>query len=507
MRRVVTYAAVFGLIFAIVVLVFLRNTERPADFELSLEKSTPRVTINGLKGEVDIQNAFIKAADEVGSAVVAIATERTQKVGFKRPQLRFRGFGGESPFGGNDPFEKFFEDFFGQAPEREFKQRGLGTGFIIDKNGHILTNHHVIADADEIMVDLPDGRSFKATVKGSDPRSDLAIVKIDAKDLPIAKLGNSDLLQVGEWVVALGNPFGHILKSSEPTVTVGVVSALHRRLPTAGPGGQRGYLDMIQTDAAINPGNSGGPLCDLNGEVIGINVVIFSTSGGYQGIGFAIPINLVKDILSDLITGKEIAYGWLGVSIQEITPDLAKYFNLEAEKGALISEIFKDSPAEAGGLKPGDIITHVNGTEIIEVNDLLKEVSRTKVGKTVDVDVLRDGVKKTIKVKVGKRPTDADAQQAKEPEVKEDSSKWRGIRVAAITDDIARQLGLTSKEGVVVTNVERDSSAYRIGLSKGSVIRAINKIAIKSLEDYKNVIKDIKGLALVRTDRGYFTIN
>ncbi len=503
MKRAVFYSIVLAITLGLIVGIVVYN--KPDIFREKESKPTVTgvVKVKDVRGEFDIQNAFIKVADKAGKAVVAISTERTHKVGFRRPTFRFRRFG--SPFGGEeDPFEKFFEDFFGQLPEREFKQRGLGSGVIIDEEGHILTNHHVVEGADKINITLPDGRSFVGTVKGADPRSDLAVVKIKAKNLPTVELGDSNLIQVGEWVVALGNPFGHVLKSPKPTVTVGVVSALHRQIPA--PGGERGYLDMIQTDAAINPGNSGGPLCDLSGRVIGINVVIFSTTGGYQGVGFAIPINDAKGILGDLIKGKEITYGWLGVSVQEITPDMAEYFNLPDKKGALISEIVPGSPAEKGGLKAGDIIKTFDGKEIAAVHGLLREVSSKKVGEIAAVGIIRDRVKMTIDVKIGKRPSRIELAEGKEFKVPEEAKKWRGIKVIDITDEIAEDLNLKDKEGVVIVELDPSGAGYAAGLRKGDVLREINKTKIRNLADYKKITGEAKGLALVRTNRGYYTV-
>ncbi|UCD55310.1 MAG: Do family serine endopeptidase [Candidatus Omnitrophota bacterium] len=516
MRKGVFYLIVLAITLALIVGIVVYNKSDISRGILSGIKKECRPAVTSVakgygegrtikvRGEFDIQNAFIKVADEAGKAVVAISTERTHKVGFRRPTFRFRRFG--SPFGenGEDPFEKFFEDFFGESPEREFKQQGLGSGFIIDKEGHILTNHHVVEGADKINITLPDGRSFAGTVKGADPRSDLAVVKIKAKNLPAVQLGDSNVVQVGEWVVALGNPFGHVLKSPKPTVTVGVISALHRQLRA--PGGERGYLDMIQTDAAINPGNSGGPLCDLSGRVIGINVVIFSTSGGYQGVGFAIPINDAKGILGDLIKGKEISYGWLGVSVQEITPDIAEYFNLPDKKGALISEILPDGPAEKDGLKEGDIIKTFDGKEIATVHNLLREVSNKKIGEIAAVGIIRDRVKMTVKVKIGKRPSRIELAEEKAFEVPEKIKKWRGIKVTGITDEIARELNLEDKEGVVIIELDASGPGYAAGLRKGDVLKEINKTKIRNLADYKKITEEAKGLALVRTTRGYYTI-
>ena len=500
MRRGVFYTAVIVTIVLALVAGIKIRTKRSAP----AKKISEGVAVKDVRGEYDIQNVFTKVADKVGKAVVSISTERTQRKGIQKPPLRFKRFGQESPFREGDPLERFFEEFFGRFPEREFKQRGLGSGFIIDKKGHILTNYHVVESAEKISVTLPDGRNFEGTVQGADPRSDIAVVKISAKNLPAVELGNSDLVQVGEWVVALGNPFGHMLMSAEPTVTVGVVSALHRRIPA--PGGERGYLDMIQTDAAINPGNSGGPLCDLNGEVIGINVAMFSTSGGYQGVGFAIPIGVVKGILGDLVKGKEIAYGWLGVSVQDLTPEIADYFGLPGQKGALISQVIPDSPAEKDELKEGDIIVSFNGKQIAAIRDLLREVGNAKIGQIAHVGIIRDKARKIIQVKIGKRPSKTEPPGEEKLKVPEESRKWRGIRVANITDDIARDLGVTDKQGVVIMEIDPRSPAYSVGLRRGDILRGINRIRIKSVADYERVTREAKGTALARTERGYFTI-
>jgi serine protease Do len=512
MRRIIFYVIIVGIAVSLVAgMVMHAKRNMPKRLpgiaeEKKYETSvTSVISARPVKGEYDIQNAFIKVADAVGEAVVAISTERTHKVGMQRPGIRFKRFGFGSPFGDKeDPFDKFFEDFFGQMPEREFKQRGLGSGFIIDKEGHILTNHHVVEGADKINITLPDGRSFEGTVKGADARSDLAVVKIKAKNLPAVELGDSNLIQVGEWVVALGNPFGHVLKSPKPTVTVGVVSALHRQLPA--PGGERGYLDMIQTDAAINPGNSGGPLCDLGGRVIGINVVIFSTSGGYQGVGFAIPINDAKNILGDLIKGKEVSYGWLGVAVQEITPDLAKYFNLPDNKGALVSEVMKDSPAQKAGFKEGDIIKTIDGKEVNILQDVLKQISAKKVGKIARIGIIRDRVKMKLNVRIGKRPSRVELAEGKAFKVPEESKKWRGVKVTDITDEIARDLQLENNEGVVIVEIDPSGAGYEAGLRKGDVLEEINRTKIRNLADYKKITGEAKGMALVRTERGYFTV-
>lgn len=444
------------------------------------------------------QRAFTKIAEHVGPAVVSISTVQTATGGMQP-------FYGDPFSGGEDDFfEKFFNDFFGQQPRREFKQRGLGSGVIIDRDGHILTNEHVVGQADDITVTLSDKREFKAELKGTDPRSDLAIIKINAEDLPVAKLGDSDNIKIGEWAIAIGNPFGYYLRSPEPTITVGIVSALHRQIPTS-IGNNRLYTDLIQTDAAINPGNSGGPLVNIKGEVVGINVAIFSSTGGYQGVGFAIPINTAKFILDKLITGEEVEYGWLGVTIQDITADLKDYFDLEDKNGALVIKVLPDSPADKAGLKPDDIILKYDGQEVESVRELINYVSLTKVGKKVNLNVLRGGKEMNISVAISKRPDDIGMASAREPGR---SKVFKGIEVTNITPEAAEEYGLSKQEGVLVINVERQSAAYWAGIRPGDVIYSINKQKVASVEDFNKTADAIEknDTVYIRTNRGYITI-
>jgi len=458
--------------------------------------------IGKISGEIDIRNAFINVAETIGPAVVSIYTERTHKVGARRFQFGPQG----SPFR-DKFFDDFFKEFFRDTPEREYRQTGMGSGVIIDEQGYILTNEHVIRGADKITVALTDGREFEGTIKGTDPRSDLAVVKINSKDLPVAELGDSDLVQIGEWAVAIGNPFGFIMRSSEPTVTAGVISALHRSLPKRLPG----YTDLIQTDAAINPGNSGGPLCDLNGNVIGINVAIFTQSGGYQGVSFAIPINYAKNILDDLLKGKKVLHGWLGVSVQELTDDLADYFGIEARAGVLIADLVEDGPAEEAGLEEGDVIVGFDGKKIKNVNELLRSINQARVGKKVKVGAVRSKRPITLSVVIGERPTEIDKDIIGEPEEKKGPEekkevKWRGAVIISITDIIASQLGLKDKDGVVVVHVEPNTPASLAGLRKGDVIRELNRREIDGIDDFKKGIKSPEGDALIHTLRGYLVV-
>jgi serine protease Do len=398
------------------------------------QSAQPAATVTSLEG-FSMEVAVSKVAETSGKAVVSISTEHTAKTGGTRRYYYNSPFGG-SPFGNDDPLRKFFDDFFGEMPEREYKQMGLGSGVIIDPEGYILTNEHVIDDADKIKVTLSDGREFKAELKGQDLRADLAVIKINARNLPVAKLGDSDGLKIGQWVVAIGNPFGFALQNPEPTVTAGVISALHRSLGRT-VSRDKDMSDLIQTDAAINPGNSGGPLVNLRGEVVGINVAIFSTSGGYQGIGFAIPVNNAKRILSKLIEGKEVTYGWLGVSVQDLNDDLARYFGLSDKKGALVVNVLADGPAEKAGIKKSDIIVRFDNKPIENALALSTIVGKEEVGRKVKVTVLRDKREMTLDVVVGARPQNLEETGAAEEG--KPAGAWRGIQVQDLQPEMRKR--------------------------------------------------------------------
>ncbi|MEK6531491.1 MAG: DegQ family serine endoprotease, partial [Deltaproteobacteria bacterium] len=390
----------------------------------------------------------------------------TTQVIKERPFVPFPEFKG--------PFDDFFGDdfnkFFNQ-PNREFKRQSLGSGFIINKDGYILTNFHVIENATEIMVTLSeDKKDYKATVVGQDQKIDVALIKIDAGEgLPVASLGNSDDLQIGEWVVAIGNPFG-----LGGTVTAGIVSQKGRVIG-AGP-----YDNFIQTDASINPGNSGGPLFNMKGQVVGINTAIIA---GGQGIGFATPINMAKEVLTQLKEKGKVTRGWIGVSIQEVTPELANSFGLKETNGALISAVTPGDPADAAGLKAGDIIVSFDGKAIIEMSDLPRSVAGTAPGKTVEVRVVRDGKEKAFTVKVGTKIDEEVAAAA--PEGKDASlDKRLGLSVHPVTPEAAKKFGITESDGIMVSNVRPDSPAEEAGIRRGDIIREINRKKISDVKDF-----------------------
>ncbi len=344
--------------------------------------------MNTAKNEaVSLQMAFIDVAQKAGPAVVGVYNiQRARVEGY----IRHRG--------GYFDLDDFLRKFFDIPIER----RSLGSGVIIDKDGYILTNEHVVGRADAIEVMLSDGRKFEGKVVGTDRRSDLAVIKIDATDLPVANLGNSDSVKTGQWAIAIGNPFGIFEDNPKPAMTVGVVSALHRKLRGAGFGG-RYYGDLIQTDAAINPGNSGGPLLNLEGEVIGINAAIISPSGAYAGIGFAIPINRAKEIVEDLKEGRKIEYGWLGVAIQPLDEKMAEELKLPDAFGAHVISVVSGSPAEAAGIEGGDVIREFGGRVIKSPDDLMEKVGRTVAGRKVKVKLIRDGKEMGVSVIVGRK--------------------------------------------------------------------------------------------------------
>ena len=404
--------------------------------------------------------SFSRLAKQASPSVVNISAVK------RAPSMRFRQ---------DDPFKEFFEHFFGRQFPRNFRQKSLGTGFIIDKEGHILTNNHVVEGTEEIKVKLADEGEFDAEIIGRDPKTDLALIRIKTdRSLTPLPLGDSDRLDVGDWVVAIGNPFalGH-------TVTAGIVSAKYRRI------GPSSYDNFIQTDASINPGNSGGPLLNTQGEVVGINTAIFTRSGGSIGIGFAIPINMASDLLPQLKKGKVIR-GWLGVMIQSITADLKEKLGLEDEKGALVGDVVMGGPAEKAGIKRGDVIVSFDGKEIREMKELPRVVGSTPVGKTVKMEVIRQGKKRAFKVKIGELKEGDETGEVSEPKPS------LGMTVEELSPQLARDLGLTRRSGLVVVNVESGSPAAEAGLRRRDIILEVDQVPARDLQNFQKKIETYK---------------
>ncbi len=438
---------------------------------------------------------FSAVVKQAGPAVVYISVEKTSKV-----------FGGRSTQDPSDMFDDpFFQRFFGapspqqRTPGQQFKEHGAGSGFIISKDGLILTNNHVVAEADTIKVRLADKREFTAEVVGVDPQSDVALIKINGSNLPTLPLGDSDKLEVGEWVIAIGSPF-----ELSQTVTVGVVSAKGRSRM-----GINDYENFIQTDAAINPGNSGGPLLNIYGRVIGINSALFSRSGGYMGIGFAIPINMAKSIEKQLRQNGRVSRGWLGVVIQDMDEDLALSFGLDKAEGILVSEVAEASPAEKAGIEQGDIILRLNKIKLQNVDDLRNRVAMTTPGSKVKLQIIRDGRPKKIVIIIKEQPSDYTQKtrltQSKGKGKKHDSRLGKmGIELQDLTPELAERFGYQMNQGILVADVVRDSPASRVGLKPGQLIEEVNKARVHKLADLKQAFKKAKNpkqiLLRVRAD-------
>lgn len=423
-----------------------------------------------------LSNAFSSISEKVNPSVVSVVS--TTKIKVSQPGL--------SPFG-NDPFfdelrRHFGPDSFPQynAPEeKEFEQSGLGSGVIITNDGYILTNNHVIENADKIKITLSDKREFDAEVKGRDPETDIAVIKINAKDLPTATLGDSDKAKVGEWVLAIGNPFG-----LQHTVTAGIISAVGRTNM-----GVTQYEDFIQTDAAINPGNSGGPLVNLDGEVIGINTFIFSRSGGYMGAGFAIPINMARKIMDQLINKGKITRGWLGVSIQDLNEELAKVLGLKQTKGIVVRQVEVGSPADKADIKSNDIILKIAGKQIETTKQLMQIIAGFVPDTEVEITILREDKEISKKVKITeKQALTASAEKKGSTE----SQEKLGLEVKELTDELAEQYDFKGQKGVIITKILSGSLAERAELQVGDLITEINGYGIKNIDDYRKAVEKLE---------------
>ena len=424
------------------------------------ENSVPRDTLPS--------GSYAPIIKKVAPAVVKIETVTTVK---NTPAQQFPGF--------NDPFwQQFFGHQFRQmAPEGELHERGIGSGVIITKDGYILTNNHVVDGASEVKVTLTDGREFTAKVVGRDPKSDIAVVKIAADNLPTVPLADSDNVEVGDVVLAIGNPFG-----VGQTVTKGIVSATER----AGMGIED-YEDFIQTDAAINPGNSGGALVDIDGRLIGINTAILTRSGGSQGVGFAVPSDLARSVMQSLVAYGHVTRGYLGVMIQNVTPDLASEFNLKTDRGALVADVSPDSPAQKAGFKDGDVVIDFNGKKVADSHQLRFEVADTKPGTTVPVEILRNGEKQTLKVTVKALPGSEGLAQ-NNTENNNDTGTLNGVGVADVDQQARAQFDIPKNvTGAVITQVDPSSASADAGLKPGDVIEEINHHPVKSADDAVNL--------------------
>ncbi|MDA3902852.1 MAG: DegQ family serine endoprotease [Desulfuromusa sp.] len=433
----------------------------------------------GLDSLRETGKAFRSVAKQVGPAVVYIQVEKEVE------QQNVAG----SPFGGHPFGDEFLRRFFGQPPQQNPQQEpqkkapkrresGQGSGFIISSDGYIMTNNHVVGDADKVTVQLLDGREYTAKIIGTDPPTDVALIKIDADEkLPFLSLGNSDKLEVGDWVLAFGNPFG-----LSHTLTAGIVSAKGR----SGIG-LTDYENFIQTDAAINPGNSGGPLVNIDGEVVGMNTAIFSRSGGYMGIGFAIPINMAQNIHQQLVKHGGVTRGRLGVLIQDLTKELAESFDIDQRNGILVAQVVEDSAAEKAGLKQGDVILQLNGNKVDKVAKFRNQIAMTRPGTEVDLLLLRDGKKKNIKASIGKMESDAEGRPVSSDELPE-----LGMTLQKMTNDLAEQFGYKGVNGVLVVEVEAGSIAAQAGIQRGSLIEEVNRVEVQTPDQVKKLIKESK---------------
>lgn len=419
---------------------------------------------------------FTELVEANSPAVVNISTSQKRRQSGQRPQLP-KGF--EIPDLPEDsPFNEFFRRFFGEGEIEEFNTQSLGSGFIISSDGYLISNNHVIKDADEIIVRLSDRREFVAKVVGSDDRSDIALLKIDASNLPVVKLGNSAELKVGEWVLAIGSPFGF-----EHSATAGIVSAKGRSLP------RENYVPFIQTDVAINPGNSGGPLFNLQGEVVGVNSQIFSRTGGFMGLSFAIPIKVAMNVANQLRDKGRVSRGWLGVLIQDVTRELAESFGMAKPEGALIAKVLPDSPAEEAGFQVGDIVLEFGGRHVNRSSELPPIVGSTQVGERVPVEILREGKSRTLKVLIAELPEEEELKLAsREPEGGATADKL-GLTVIDLTAEQREEHDI-KENGVLVDDVS-PGPASRAGIRKGDVILMLNNTKVKSSTHFKELAKGL----------------
>ncbi|MEL0587654.1 MAG: DegQ family serine endoprotease [Candidatus Thiodiazotropha sp. (ex. Lucinoma kazani)] len=421
---------------------------------------------------------FVDLAEQNAPSVVNISTkQKTLRNNMQRFNIpEFQDLPEGSPLG--ELMKKFFGNHGFQMPEEGPEKRSLGSGFIISEDGFILTNNHVVDEADQILVRMNDRREFVAEVIGKDERSDIALIKIDADDLPVVEIGDSEKLKVGEWVLAIGSPFGF-----DHSVTAGIVSAKGRNLPS------ENYVPFIQTDVAINPGNSGGPLFNLDGKVVGVNSQIYSRSGGFMGLSFAIPIEMAINVAEQLKTRGRVTRGWLGVLIQDVTNDLADSFAMDHPRGALIARVLPDSPSEKAGLQVGDVILEFNGTKIATSSELPPLVGRSNVDKPAVLTILRNGKSKQVNVNIGELPAD-DKMALANNQAPKVSENRLGLMVSTVSEQLRKQLRLTNRKGVLVESVT-GQSAREAGIQQGDIITMINNREVEGVEQFNQLVKEL----------------
>lgn len=453
----------------------------------------------------DFSKRFEDVAAQYNPMVVSVFSETVVKSpSFSSDQFR--------DFFGDDFFRRFFGDQpapqgkgRGKEPEREYRQKGLGSGVIISSDGYIVTNNHVVQDASEITVGLQNDKKYKAKVIGTDPLTDIAVIKIEENNLQYARWGDSDVLRVGQWVLAIGNPFQLM-----HTVTAGIISAKGR----AGMGITQ-YEDFLQTDAAINPGNSGGALVTLDGELIGINTAIFTETRGYMGVGFAVPSNIAKRITESLINKGKVSRGYLGVYIQNIDENLGKALGLKDTKGAMVTTVTEGTPGDKAGIKVSDVIIEVNGKAVGSTSELMNAVAAIEPGSRIPVKLLREGKEMTVFALLGERPLEQGEKGTEEKPSKEDRMTKSGFDITELTPEIAKQLGIKGEKGIVVSNVDDGSPAEDAGLFKGDLIVDLDKKPVTSVSEFRRILNESKNdVAVLRVVRvvdnagrtGYFFI-
>jgi serine protease Do len=462
------------LVAAVPISVLTANPNWLSKLTYAVEVGQAKVSQSQLETATDLSQAFRHVARSIRPSVVSISSIRR----VKPSQPNVQRFGSPLPdelrgFFQGDPFEKFFEF---RMPERGFEHRGLGSGVIVSEDGYILTNNHVVGEADEVNVTLSDNRQFHAELVGTDKATDLAVLKIDAAHLQPAALGDSGALEVGEWVLAMGSPFG-----LDQTVTAGIISAKSRANV-----GLTDYEDFLQTDAAINPGNSGGPLVNLHGEVVGINTAIASRNGGYMGVGFAIPSAIVRHVMDSIIAEGHVTRGWLGAMIQDLDEDLAESFGYDSADGVLIGDLVDNGPGQKAGLRAGDIVVQFDGQAVKSANELRNAVARTQPDKNVKLKVFREGELTTLTIEIGQLEENS-LQMGSSRETAADL----GMSVGTLTSDEARQLGMQGDAaGVLVTNVEAGSLAARVMIRPQDVIVSVGGEPVTSVARFRELMAE-----------------